>query len=180
MPIASGRRRRRRRRAGIGDDATLPGALGRALAERGLTLATAESCTGGLVGHAITEVPGSSRYYLGGVVAYSDSVKIVALGVDPALIAAHGAVSTEVAVAMAEGARRVFGADLGLGISGIAGPDGGTPGKPVGLVHIAVAHRDGADHRRRVFRGLGRSRIKRAAAWVAMAVALATVTRRRA
>ena len=106
---------------------------------RGLTVATAESCTGGLVAHALTEVPGSSVYLRGGVVAYSDGVKTALLDVSPEVLAAHGAVSAQVAVAMADGARRRLGTDLGVGVTGVAGPDGGSEAKPVGLVYVAVA-----------------------------------------
>jgi PncC family amidohydrolase len=106
---------------------------------RGLTVATAESCTGGLVAHLVTEVAGSSGYYRGGVVAYSDDVKRMALGVPEAVLAAHGAVSAQVAVAMAEGVRSRLGATLGVGVTGVAGPDGGSDAKPVGLVYVAVA-----------------------------------------
>ena len=110
-----------------------------ACASRGLTVATAESCTGGLVAHLITEVPGSSAYLAGGVVAYSDAVKRAMLGVPVSVLEAHGAVSAQVAVAMAEGVRERLGTDLGVGVTGVAGPDGGTDAKPVGLVYVAVA-----------------------------------------
>jgi PncC family amidohydrolase len=106
---------------------------------RGLTLATAESCTGGLVAHLITEVPGSSAYLAGGVVAYSNAVKERELGVAADVLEAHGAVSAQVAIAMAEGARERLRADLGVGVTGVAGPDGGTAAKPVGLVYVAAA-----------------------------------------
>jgi PncC family amidohydrolase len=106
---------------------------------RGRTVAAAESCTGGLVAHLITEVPGSSGYFRGGVVAYSDDVKRDLLGVPEEALRAHGAVSAQVAVAMAEGVRARVGADLGAGVTGVAGPGGGTDAKPVGLVYIAVA-----------------------------------------
>lgn len=105
----------------------------------GLTVATAESCTGGLVAHALTEVPGSSAYVRGGIVAYSDEIKVWLLGVGEDVIAAHGAVSAQVAVAMAEGARERLATDLAVGVTGVAGPDGGTEAKPVGLVYVAVA-----------------------------------------
>jgi PncC family amidohydrolase len=106
---------------------------------RGLTVATAESCTGGLVAHLLTEVPGSSGYLRGGVVAYADEVKRSVLGVPAAVLEAHGAVSAQVAVAMAEGVRTAIGSDLGVAVTGVAGPDGGTAAKPVGLVYVAVA-----------------------------------------
>lgn len=127
------------------EDDDLQGVVVRLLAERNKTLATAESCTGGLVGHLLTEVPGASRVFLGGVVAYSNPAKEIFVGVPADLLRAKGAVSPEVAAALARGARERFGADLGLGITGIAGPDGGTPEKPVGLVHIALASSVGVE-----------------------------------
>ncbi len=110
------------------------------------TVATAESCTGGLLAARLTELPGSSDYFRGAIVAYDNDVKVRAAGVDPALIEAHGAVSAEVAVALAEGACERIGADLGIGVTGIAGPGGGTEEKPVGLVWLSVARaaHDGA------------------------------------
>jgi nicotinamide-nucleotide amidase len=104
----------------------------------GLTLATAESCTGGLVGERLTSVPGASDVYIGGLVAYADSVKEEQLGVSSDLLREHGAVSAEAAAAMAEGVRERLGADVGLAVTGVAGPEGGTPEKPVGLVFIHV------------------------------------------
>lgn len=112
--------------------------VGRLLRQKGLTLATAESCTGGLIGHRLTGVPGSSEYYLGGVVAYSNHAKRELLGVDTLDLENLGAVSEPVARQMAKGVREAFGADIGIGVTGIAGPGGGTPDKPVGLVYIAV------------------------------------------
>jgi PncC family amidohydrolase len=106
---------------------------------RGLTVATAESCTGGLVAHLLTEVPGSSAYVRGGIVAYADGVKQDELGVPPEVLAAHGAVSAQVALAMAEGVRARLGTALAAGVTGVAGPGGGTEAKPVGLVYVAVA-----------------------------------------
>lgn len=116
--------------------------VGRMLAERGLKLAVAESCTGGLIGHRITNVPGSSAYLLADVVAYCDAVKTQVLGVPPRLISSHGAVSEEVARAMAGGVRTLVGADLGLATTGIAGPRGERPGKPVGTVCVALVTPD--------------------------------------
>lgn len=116
--------------------------------EHGLTLATAESCTGGLVGHLLTEVPGSSAYYRGGLVSYSNALKEAELGVPAETLERHGAVSAQTAVAMAEGARRRYGASLAVAVTGIAGPDGGTPQKPVGLTYVAVADAAGHDVRR--------------------------------
>ena len=120
----------------------LAAGLGAALASPRRTLAAAESCTGGLFGAAVTDVPGASAYFLGGVVAYSNASKVRDLGVPQALIEARGAVSEDVAVAMAEGAAARFGADIGVGITGIAGPGGAVPGKPVGTVCVAVAAGD--------------------------------------
>ncbi|MHB1161159.1 MAG: CinA family protein [Chloroflexota bacterium] len=122
--------------------------LGRRLRALGLTLATAESCTGGGIADAITDVAGSSDYFLGGVVAYANRVKEQLLGVGADLLATQGAVSEPVALQMAEGVRRLLGADLGVGITGIAGPGGGSAEKPVGLVYIAVAGPEGQEVRR--------------------------------
>lgn len=113
----------------------------RLLAERGLTLAVAESCTGGLLGHLITQVPGSSAAFLGGAIAYHNRLK-EALGVPTRVLAEKGAVSRETAQAMAEGVRRQTGADVALAITGIAGPAGGSPEKPVGLTYVALSAAD--------------------------------------
>jgi nicotinamide-nucleotide amidase len=118
--------------------------LGAMLTERGLTIAAAESCTGGLMMSRLTDVPGSSAYVAGGVVVYSNELKTTLAGVDPALIATHGAVSEPVAAALAEGIKARTGASIGVGITGIAGPSGGTPQKPVGTVCIAAVMPDGA------------------------------------
>lgn len=116
--------------------------VGKLLARGHRTLAVAESCTGGRLGDAITDVPGSSAYFLGGVVSYSNEAKSVMLGVDREVLESRGAVSEEVALMMADGVRKSFGADVGVGITGIAGPTGSTPDKPVGLVFIAVSSSD--------------------------------------
>jgi len=112
------------------------------------TLAVAESCTGGLIAQRLTDVPGSSKYFVEGVVTYSNSSKTRLLGVDPKLILAEGAVSASVAEAMAEGVRERAGTDFGLAVTGIAGPDGGTEEKPVGLVFVALADDAHTEHRR--------------------------------
>jgi PncC family amidohydrolase len=124
-----------------------------AMLASGFTLATAESCTGGLVGYVVTEVSDSSNYYVGGLISYSNELKEHELGVEAATLDKHGAVSAQTAVAMAEGARRRYGASFGLSITGIAGPDGGTADKPVGLTYVAVADADGHDVRRNVWQG---------------------------
>ena len=121
--------------------------------ERGLTVAVAESCTGGLVADAITDVPGSSGYFLGGIVSYADSAKVALLDVPTEVLAAHGAVSAQVGRAMAEGARARFGADLAAAVTGVAGPDGGSEAKPVGLRYVAVAGSAGVDVRRFLWTG---------------------------
>ena len=108
------------------------------LADQGRTLAVGESCTGGLAARRVTDVPGASSVFLGGMVAYANEAKVKHLGIDREVLAAHGAVSRPVALAMAQGAAAVFGADCGIGITGVAGPGGGTPEKPVGTVHIAA------------------------------------------
>jgi PncC family amidohydrolase len=112
--------------------------LGAALSASGRTLAVAESCTGGLLGGAITAIPGSSLYFPGGVVAYGNSAKISLLGVPSDLIAVRGAVSREVAIAMAEGVLSLFRSDLAIAVTGVAGPGGGSRGKPAGTVWVAV------------------------------------------
>jgi nicotinamide-nucleotide amidase len=121
------------------EEDTMEAVVGKLLREAGLTLTTAESCTGGLVAERLTRVPGSSDYFLGGEVTYTNELKVRQLGVPADLIAEHGAVSEPVARAMAEGVRRALGSDFGIGITGVAGPDGGSEAKPVGTVHIAVA-----------------------------------------
>jgi len=145
--------------------------LGARCAALGLTVATAESCTGGLVAHLMTEVPGSSAYLRGGIVAYADDVKRSALGVPREVIAAHGAVSAQVALAMAEGVRRALGTDLAVAVTGVAGPDGGSEAKPVGLVYVAVAGLGAPDVRRFLWTG-DRTANKRSSAEAAMEMLL--------
>jgi len=127
------------------DAETLAGVVLDRLRQRGWRLATAESCTGGLIGGRLTAVPGASQIVVGGVVAYSDRLKAELLGVDPGTLASRGAVSEEVARAMARGAQ-ALGAECGLSVTGIAGPGGGSAAKPVGLVHMAVATPEGERH----------------------------------
>jgi nicotinamide-nucleotide amidase len=135
------------------DDDTLESVVGALLHARNQTLATAESCTGGLLGSRITDIAGSSAYYLGGVVCYTGEAKIEFAGVDPGLIREHGQVSEPVAIALANGIRARFGATWGVGITGIAGPGGGTETKPVGTVHVAIAGPHGHKHRHILWQG---------------------------
>lgn len=116
--------------------------VGRLLTEQGLTIAVAESCTGGLIAHRLTNVPGSSAYFIGGVVAYSNQVKERVLEVSRETLSVYGAVSEETAREMARGARRLFDTDVAISATGIAGPTGGTPQKPVGLAYVALAAQD--------------------------------------
>ncbi len=122
--------------------------LGKLLRDNGLTIAVAESCTGGLLGSMITDVPGASDYFRGGVIAYQNDVKERLLDVPTQVLATVGAVSEETARAMAHGARTLLASDIGVGVTGIAGPGGGTPDKPVGLVYIGVEGPHGALCRR--------------------------------
>lgn len=151
---------------GEGDD-TLDMVVGRLLRDAGRTIATAESCTGGLIAEKITEVAGSSAYFLGGVVAYANSAKQSLLDVPEAMLAEHGAVSDPVARAMAEGVREHFGADYGVSTTGISGPDGGTDEKPVGLVHVGIAGPEGTHAEAFVF-PLDRTRHRMLSAQVAL------------
>jgi nicotinamide-nucleotide amidase len=128
---------------------------------RGITVATVESCTGGLVGGALTAIAGSSSMVAGGLITYSNEAKTALAGVPAALIEEHGAVSEAVARAMAEGGRLRLSARLAVSITGIAGPDGGSERKPVGLVHFACAGENGTLHRERRFGALGRDEIRR-------------------
>ena len=120
---------------------------------RGLRLATVESCTGGLVGHLITETPGASAYYVGGFVTYSDELKRALVAVSGEILAAHGAVSAQAALAMAAGGRARTGADVAGAVTGIAGPDGGSSQKPIGLTYVAVADAAGTEVRRHLWSG---------------------------
>jgi len=151
---------------GEGED-TFAGVVGRALRSRGWKLAIAESCTGGLLGHMMTREPGASDYFLFDAVTYANSAKQAVLGVDEDVLRGHGAVSAECAVRMAEGARRVSGADIALAITGIAGPTGGTEAKPVGLVYFAISTSQGSMVRERTFPG-DRLRVQTLAAYVGL------------
>jgi PncC family amidohydrolase len=148
--------------------------LGARCTALGRRVATVESCTGGLVGHLITEVPGSSAYYAGGFVTYSDALKRDVVGVPHDVLAAHGAVSAQVAMAMAIGGRARTEADLAVSVTGITGPDGGTDSKPVGLTYVAVADAVGVTVRRHAWNG-DRADNKRRSAGVALALLLERV-----
>ena len=141
------------------DGKSLEEVVGALLKERRLTIACAESCTGGLIGHRLTDVPGSSEYFLESAVVYGDRSKTRRLGVPAALIGRHGAVSAAVARAMATGIRRTSGASIGLAVTGIAGPGGGSARKPVGLVYIALSRARGTRVERHLFFG-GRDQVK--------------------
>jgi len=132
---------------------TMEEVVGLKLTVAGFSLAVAESCTGGLVAQRLTEVPGASRYFKEGVIAYSNDAKINHLGVEASLVRVYGAVSAEVAEAMARGIRERAGTDFGLAVTGIAGPEGGTEEKPVGLVYIALADEAHVEHRRLMIPG---------------------------
>jgi nicotinamide-nucleotide amidase len=155
---------------GEGED-TFAGVVGRTLRSKAWTLAIAESCTGGLVGSMLTREPGASEYLLLDAVTYANSAKQSVLGVDEDVLRGHGAVSPECAIRMAEGARRVSGADVALAITGIAGPTGGSDGKPVGLVYLAIATEAGAEVVERRFPPLfERQRIQTLAAYAGLAL----------
>jgi nicotinamide-nucleotide amidase len=146
---------------------TLEEVVARALTENRATIAVAESCTGGLLAERLTNIPGSSSYFLGGVVCYSNELKSALVNVPAELIESKGAVSPEVALALAEGIRKTTGATMGVGVTGIAGPGGGTPEKPVGLVHIGIADERGPRERRFQFPG-DRERIRMHASQTAL------------
>lgn len=147
----------------------LPDIVGQMLCAKGYTISCAESCTGGLLTSTLTDVPGSSAYVMGSVVSYSNDVKSRILHVAEETLAAHGAVSPETARAMAEGVRDLMQTDVGVGITGIAGPGGGSPEKPVGLVYIAVSTLGKTSVEKNVFSGV-RAEIKRAAVNKALAM----------
>jgi len=158
-------------------DETIEHAAGRLLKECGRTIAVAESCTGGMIGQRLTSVPGSSAYMRGGVIAYHNDIKVGLLHVDKELLDQCGAVSEPVAVAMAEGVRRQTGADIGLSVTGIAGPDGGTAEKPVGLVYIAIADSNGS-MARELRLGGGRDVIRESSATMALDLVRTRLERR--
>ena len=153
--------------------------LAAAIVERyaaaGATIATAESCTGGMVAAALTDIAGSSAVFDRGFVTYSNAAKVAMLGVADATLAAHGAVSEETAREMAEGARRRSGVDVAVSITGIAGPGGGSPGKPVGLVHFACTGPGGTHHREERFGDQDRAAIRLASTIVALEMLLAAL-----
>jgi PncC family amidohydrolase len=131
--------------------------VGKGLRERGLSLAVAESCTGGLIGHRLTNISGSSTYYMGSITAYAYNAKVRLLRVKWETLEAHGAVSDETVGEMALGVRRALAADIGISVSGIAGPTGGTAEKPVGLVHFGLSSIEGVWTTHQIFKG---SRVK--------------------
>ena len=148
-------------------DDNFAGVVGRIVRNKGFTLAIAESCTGGLVGHMVTSEPGASEFLLVDAVTYANSAKTRLLGIDEEVIRGHGAVSSEVAAAMAEGVRRVSGADVALSLTGVAGPGGGSAAKPVGTVFIGIATASGTTVVERHFQG-DRQRIQVAAAYAGL------------
>ena len=150
--------------------------IGILLLQKNQTLATAESCTGGLIGHRLTEVAGSSAYFMGGVISYSNEAKMHFLNVQEATLIAVGAVSEEVAREMAAGAKNAFQTDFALSVTGIAGPGGGTPDKPVGLTYIGLATPEGVTVQRHVWQG-ERSEVKSQSANAAMQMLLDYLTR---
>ncbi|HEY4105154.1 MAG TPA: nicotinamide-nucleotide amidohydrolase family protein, partial [Polyangiaceae bacterium] len=170
-------------RARLGDEivfgegtARFPEAVSRLLEARGLTLGLAESCTGGLVAELVTAHAGASAVFRGSAVTYANEAKISLLGVPESLIASCGAVSCEIARSMAEGALRAFNVDVALALTGIAGPGGGSPEKPVGLVHYAVTTRAGTSDVRAVFSG-NREQVRRRAAFAGLSLVRSVVLR---
>ena len=147
--------------------ASLEQEVGNLLRQKGLTLGVVESATGGLISHLITNVPGSSDYYKGSVTAYSNEIKIKVVGVNEETINKYGAVSHQVAEEMAQGGKKVLGADICLANTGIAGPAGATPEKPVGLFYIGLSHQSGTYSQKHIFQG-NREQNKRSAAEAAL------------
>jgi nicotinamide-nucleotide amidase len=148
--------------------------LAEALAKQGLTLATAESCTGGGLSHLLTSIPGASAFFIGGIIAYQNDIKVKLLGVPQAALVDHGAVSSPTAGAMAEGCRDRFDTDIAVSITGIAGPGGGSPEKPVGTVFVAVA----VDQRTRIVAHLfpgNREQVRQAAIAAALNLILEAI-----
>jgi nicotinamide-nucleotide amidase len=150
-------------------------ALVRLFTERGLTVASAESCTGGMIGQRITAVPGASRVYNGGCITYTNEIKIRLLGVRPETIEAHTEVSAETAAEMAQGARQRLGTDVGISTTGYAGPGGGTPENPVGTVYIGIATKEGVTAHRLYFPRKSRDYIREAVASRVMLEAIRAV-----
>lgn len=144
------------------DIATLAAETIQALTAKGLTVATAESCTGGLIAGALTAIPGSSTVVYGGFITYANEAKISQIGVPYALLKQHGAVSEQVAIAMAEGALGTAGTHIAIAVTGVAGPDGGTADRPVGLVHFALASDEETKHVRKLFPKLDRDGVRHA------------------
>ena len=128
--------------------------------EKGLTIATAESCTGGLIGAAITAIPGSSAVFKGGIIAYDNAVKTKLLGVSPSVLGKYGAVSQKTAERMAAGVRERIGVDIAISVTGIAGPGGGTQDKPIGTVWIGLATKDGVSATRFDYGDIGRNKVR--------------------
>jgi len=157
----------------VADDplVALAGQLQAICVPRGITVGTAESCTGGLIAHVLTEVPGASAYFAGGIISYSNGIKERDLGVPAEILARHGAVSAQTARAMATGVRLRLGVDLAVSVTGIAGPTGGSDEKPVGLTYIGVADGEGVDVRRYVWTG-NRTANKRSSAEAALTLLL--------
>jgi PncC family amidohydrolase len=149
--------------------------VGDALRQRGWWVCTAESCTGGLVLHRLTNVPGSSAYVLGGIVAYANEIKLALLGVQPETLATHGAVSAETAAEMVRGVLARFPADVAVSITGIAGPGGGTADKPVGLTYIGVGTRAGEVRVERYLWQGDREQVKQQSADAALRLILQTI-----
>jgi PncC family amidohydrolase len=155
----------------IDDAVSLAKGVGELLRRRGFMLATAESCTGGLIGHLITETPGSSDYFAGGAIVYSYAAKERVLGVDHDLLLHEGAVSAAVAQQMAQGALHLYGAQAALAVTGVAGPGGGSPDKPMGLVYIHLSAADGAERGERFVWNSDRSGNKLLSAHAALTMA---------